>query len=66
MRCVSGRSVDFNAIACRKQNDLVEMPKALQHKRKIGNRGRFDCELFAKCERRGLVADSGGEKFHLT
>src|SRR5262249_37867004 len=65
-RSVSGRSVDLNAIARRKQNNFVEMPKALQHKRKIGRRRLFDCELFAQFNWRRLMTYSGRKEFHLT
>jgi hypothetical protein len=42
------------------------MAEALQHKRKIDNRGLFHCELLAEFNRLGLVADSDREKFHVT
>jgi hypothetical protein len=42
------------------------MAEALQHKRKIDNLGLFHRELLAEFDRRGFVADSGGEKFHVT
>src|SRR3954469_19359887 len=65
-RCLSSYSVDFNTIACRKQNDFVEVAEAFQDKRKIDNRGLFHRELLAEFHRRGFVADSGGEKFYVT
>jgi hypothetical protein len=42
------------------------MAEALQHKRKIDNLGLFHRELLAKLDRRRLVTNSGGEKFHVT
>ena len=50
----------------REATDFVELAEALQHKRKIDNRGLFHRELLAEFDRRGFVTDSGGEQFHIT
>jgi hypothetical protein len=42
------------------------MAEALQHKRKIDNRGLFYRELLAEFDWRGFVTDSGREDFHVT
>jgi hypothetical protein len=42
------------------------MAEALQHERKIDNRGLFHRKLLAELNRRGLMTYSGGEKFHVT
>jgi hypothetical protein len=42
------------------------MAEALQHKRKIDNRGLFHRELLAEFDWRGFVTDSGREDFHVT
>ena len=42
------------------------MAEALQHKRKIDNRGLFHRELLAQFHPRGPMTYSGREEFHAT